>query len=302
MPLQLPTTPPCFRFALTALLLYALASPAVAGETLERIKARGTIVLAHRESSIPFSYLADGKPVGYALEICHRFAEALAREAGVKNLRVEYKMVTPATRFDVIERGEADLECGSTTNTAKRRERVAFTIPHFVASARLMVRSASPYDRIEDLRSKVVASTKGTTNVDSVAQHARLKGVEIRVEQSQDHAEGVDWVRNGKVDAFAMDDVLLFSLRATSLRPEELRIIGKSITIEPYAVAFQRNDEPLKRAVDAEMRRLIASGELHKLYAKWFQNPIPPKGVNLDMRMPYLLSDSLRYPTDFVPN
>lgn len=269
---------------------------------LDRIKAGGKVVLAHREASIPFSYVADGKPIGYSLDLCMRLAEALAREVGVKSPHIEYRQVTSANRFEVIERGEADLECGSTTNTAKRRERVAFTIPHFVASARLIVRSASSYERIEDLHLKSVASTKGTTNVDSVAQYARLKGVELRVEPSQDHAEGVAWVREGKVEAFAMDDVLLFALRATSPRPEELRIIGKSITIEPYAIAFRRNDDRLKRTVDAEMRRLIASGELHRLYAKWFQNPIPPKGVNLDMRMPYLLSDSLKYPTDFVPN
>jgi ABC-type amino acid transport substrate-binding protein len=290
------------KLALTAMACLTAIASFAEDSALDRIKSSGKLVLAHREASVPFSYFADGKPVGYALDICLRIADALARDVGLKNLRIDYKRVTPSTRFEILERGEADLECGSTTNTAKRRERVAFTIAHFVASARLMVRSSSPYERIEDLNHKTVASTKGTTNVDSVAQHARLKGIDLRVEQSQDHAEGVAWVREGKVEAFAMDDVLLFSLRATSPKPEELRIIGKSITIEPYAIAFRRDDERLKRAVDAEMRRLIASGELHKLYAKWFQSPIPPKGVNLDMRMPYLFADSLKYPTDFVPN
>jgi ABC-type amino acid transport substrate-binding protein len=273
-----------------------------ANDTLARIKSTGTVVLAHREASIPFSYVADGKPVGYALDVCSRIADALAREVGLKTVRIDYKMVTSSTRFDVIERGEADLECGSTTNTAKRRERVAFTIPHFVASARLMVKSSSPYERFEDLSQKTIASTKGTTVVDAVAQHARLKGIELRIEQAQDHAEGVAWLRDGKVEAFILDDVLLFGLRATSPKPDDLRITGKPITIEPYAIAFARQDEKLKRAVDVEMRRLITTGELQKLYAKWFQNPIPPKGVNLDMRMPYLLSDSFKYPTDFVPN
>jgi glutamate/aspartate transport system substrate-binding protein len=286
-----------------AAVVHAVAFSALADTSaLARIKSSGRIVLAHREASIPFSYMADGKPVGYALDICRRIAEALARDLGMKHLDIEYKLVTPSTRFEVLESGEADLECGSTTNTAKRRERVAFTIPHFVASARLMVRSDSPYERFEDLHQKTIASTKGTTNVDSVAQYARLKGIDLRVQSSQDHAEGVLWVRERKVEAFAMDDVLLFGLRATSPKPEELRIIGKSITIEPYAIGFHRDDKNLKRAVDTEMRRLIASGELQKLYAAWFQNPIPPKGVNLNMRMPHLMADSLKYPTDFVPN
>jgi ABC-type amino acid transport substrate-binding protein len=291
-----------FGWACSLLVLGCTTSTNAQTSALDRIRASGTVVLAHREASIPFSYLAEGKPVGYALDLCHQVAEALARQAGARSFRIDYKLVTPANRLDVIESGKADLECGSTTNTAKRRERVAFTIPHFVASARLMVLTSSGYERIEDLRGKVVASTTGTTNIDSVAQHARLKGVDVRVEQSRDHAEGVAWVGEGKVDAFAMDDVLLYSLRATASKPEALKIIGKSITIEPYAIAFQRNDEVLKRIVDTEMRRLIATGELHRLYAKWFQNPIPPKGVNLNMRMPYLLADSLHFPSDFVPN
>jgi ABC-type amino acid transport substrate-binding protein len=273
-----------FKLTVVAATWLSTMTAVAADSTLDRIRSSSKLV------------------IGYAIDICLRLADALARETSVKGLRIEYKLVTPSSRFDVLERGEADLECGSTTNNAKRRERVAFTIPHFVASARLMVRSSSGYERFEDLRQKVVASTKGTTNVESVAQHARLKGIELRVEASQDHAEGVVWVREGRVDAFAMDDVLLFGLRATSPKPEELRIIGKPITIEPYAIAFSRTDEKLKRVIDAEMRRLISSGELQKLYAKWFQSPIPPKGVNLDMRMPYLLSDSLKYPTDFVPH
>jgi len=260
------------------------------------------ITIAHREASIPLSYLADGKPVGYSIDICLKLAEAIAKQLALKSWRVDYKLVTSATRFEVLERGEAEVECGSTTNTAARRERVAFTIPHFIASSRLMVRASQPAERIEELDHRRIASTTGTTNIQSLAQEAQLKGLSLEIVPSRDHAEGVAWVLSGQVDAFAMDDVLLYGLRASSANPEALKIIGKPITIEPYAIAFARNNPELKRIADAELRRLIATHELHQLYAKWFTQPIPPKGINLEMRMPHLLVDSLKYPSDFVPN
>ncbi len=280
----------------------AVPSPPPARATLERIQARGSVIIAHREASIPMSYVADGKPVGYSLDVCHKVVEAIGRHLKIKDLKVEYVQVTSATRFDVLEKGQADMECGSTTNTAARRQRVAFTIPHFIASSRIVVQSSKPYERIEDLDGTAVASTTGTTNIDSLAREARLKTISIKVEPSKDHAEGFGWVVSGKVEGFAMDDVLLFGLRANAAKPQDLKVIGKPITIEPYAVAFERNNPAFKAVVDAELRRLIASKELHRMYDKWFTSPIPPKGINLEMRMPHLLADSFKYPTDFVPN
>lgn len=285
-----------------ALLLACSCASAHAQSTLDRIRARGAVVIAHREASIPFSYVVDGRPVGYAIDICRKVIEAIGKQLDRKDLRVEHKLVTPATRFDVLERGEADLECGSTTNTAERRKRVAFTIPHFVASARLMVLASSAFERLEDLDRRTIASTTGTTNINSVAQEAQLKGIVVRMEAAKDHAEAVAWVLSGKVDAFAMDDVLLYGLRANTARPESLKVVGKPITIEPYAIGFQQNDSAFKKLVDGEMRRLITTQELHQIYAKWFLSPIPPHGVNLNMQMPRLFSDSLKYPSDFVPN
>lgn len=270
--------------------------------TLERIQARGSVVIAHREASIPLSYVADGKPVGYSLDVCHKVVEAIGRHLKMRELKVEYVQVTSASRFEVIEKGQADMECGSTTNTAARRQRVAFTIPHFIASSRVVVLSSKPYDRLEDLNGKPVASTTGTTNIDSLAREARLKTIDIRVEPAKDHAEGFGWVLSGKVEGFAMDDVLLFGLRANAPRPQDLKVIGKPITIEPYSIAFERDNLAFKAVVDAELRRLIASREIYRMYDKWFTSPIPPKGINLEMRMPHLLVDSFKYPTDYVPN
>jgi ABC-type amino acid transport substrate-binding protein len=289
-------------FFLSTALWGAASVPVQAQEVLERIRSRGSVAIGHRESSVPFSYVVDGKPVGYSLDVCQSVVEAIARSLQIKSLGITYKQVTPATRFELVERGEIDLECGSTTNNAARRQRVAFTIPHFISAGRLLVLADSNVARLEDLDKRVIASTKGSTNIDSVAKEAMLKSLQVRIEPSKDHAEGVAWVLAGKVDAFAMDDVLLYGLRANSPQPGRLKIVGKSITVEPYAIAFSRNDPALKRVVDAEIRRLIFSYEINALYAKWFESPIPPKGANLAMRMPYLLLDSFKYPSDFVPN
>lgn len=271
------------------------------GTTLQRIQASGVVVIGHRESSLPMSYVADGVPMGYSVDVCQHIAQALGRHLKLRDVRTTYRMVTSSTRFDAIEKGEVDLECGSTTNTAARRQRVAFTIPHFIASSRIVVLSAKPYERIEDLEGKVLAFTTGTTNIDSLAREAANKSVRVRIEPAKDHAEGFGWVVSGKADGFAMDDVLLFGLRASHSRPEDLKVIGKPMTIEPYAVAFERNHAELKAVVDAELRRLIQTRELHRLYDKWFTQPIAPRGINLGMRMPHLLVDSLKYPSDYVP-
>lgn len=277
------------------------ASPPASGTTLQRIQASGVVVIGHRESSLPMSYVANGVPMGYSVDVCHHIVQALARHLKLRELRTTYRMVTSSNRFDAIEKGEVDLECGSTTNTAARRQRAAFTIAHFIASSRIVVLSSKPYERIEDLEGKVLASTSGTTNIDSLAREAANKSVRVRIEPAKDHAEGFGWVVSGKVDGFAMDDVLLFGLRASHSRPEDLKVIGKPMTIEPYAVAFERNNPELKAVVDAELRRLIQTRELHRLYDKWFTQPIAPRGINLGMRMPHLLVDSLKYPSDYVP-
>jgi len=288
--------------AALALALAGTGSAAVEKEKgLERILARGSVVIGHRETSVPLSYVAKGKPVGYAVELCQKLAGAIARHLGKPNMRIDYRSVSSSTRFDAVEKGDIDLECGSTTNTSARRDRVAFTIPHFIASSRLMVPTAKPYELLEDLNHQTIASTAGTTNAKALERAAQLKGLEINVILAKDHSEAVGWVLDGKAAAFAMDDVLLYGLRATSSRPDALKIVGKSMTIEPYAIAFDKDSPVMKKVIDVEMRRLIATHELHRLYTKWFMQPIPPNGINLRMKMPALFVSSLRYPSDFVP-
>jgi glutamate/aspartate transport system substrate-binding protein len=276
--------------------------PARAGEVLDRIAKSGTVVLAHREASIPFSYLdEEGKPIGYSVDICLRLVEAFKSALKRPDLQVRFVQVTSDSRIAVVRDGKADLECGSTTNNAERRKQVAFTVPHFIASARMIVRADSGIVDWTDLRNKTVVTTRGTTNAESIARRSEVRSLHIRLIRAGDHAESFRMVENGKADAFAMDDVLLFGLKASAAHPGAFRVAGEPLTVEPYSIMFSADDRALKSVVDREMARLVEAGELARLYDKWFMRPIPPKNVNLGMPMGRLLRESLRYPSDKVP-
>ena len=287
-------------FAVCLALLCSAA--AVSAQTvLERVAAGGKLVVAHRESSVPFSYMVDGKPVGYAVDLCLRIADAVRKKTGMKDMQVEFLMVTPANRMAMVEQGKADLECGSTTNNAERRQKVGFTIPHFITGARLLVKASSPVDRIEDLTGRKLVSTKGTTPLKAVEQANRERLMGLTIEEAPDHARGVEMVEKGEADAFLMDDVLLFGLAANRPDPKALKVVGRFLTTEPLAIMLPRNDAAFKKVVDDEMRRLVTSREIYDIYDKWFMRPIPPKGTALNMPVSYLLRDFWKYPTDQVP-
>jgi glutamate/aspartate transport system substrate-binding protein len=192
------------------------------------------------------------------------------------------------------------MECGSKTNSAERRKLVDYTIAHFISTSKFLVRTDAGIEKLEDLRSKTVASTKGTTMIKTLQRVDTDSLLKLNIIEAQDHAEAVSMVVNKKADAFAMDDVLLYGLRANSAQPEELKIIGKPMTIEPYAIMLPKGDAAFKKIVDTEMRRIIQSGEIYALYSKWFEQPIPPKNANMRLPMPYLLKDSFKYPSDKV--
>jgi ABC-type amino acid transport substrate-binding protein len=268
---------------------------------LEKIRTNQAITIAHRDSSIPFSYLdADQKPVGYAMDLCLKIVDALKRELKLSTIRVNYLSVTSATRIPSIAQGKAAMECGSTTNTAERRKQVDYTIAHFISSARFLVRSDAGMTKLEDLSGRNVVSTKGSTNIKTLERINGERALNMKVLEAADHAEAFGMVAQKKADAFAMDDVLLFGLRANSAQPEAFTVIGKPMTIEPYAIMLPKGDAAFKKLVDAEMRRIILSGEINAIYRKWFEQPIPPKGINLNLPMPYMLRDSFKYPSDKV--
>ena len=279
----------------------ALACTAVHGGELEKIRASGEIVLAHRDASIPFSYLdANKQPVGYSMDLCLKIVEAVRRELKLPQLAVRYLPVTSASRIPAIAEGKASLECGSTTNNAERRKRVDYTIAHFISAARLLVRTGSGVERLEDLAGKTAVSTRGTTNIKLLQGANDERLLKMKILEAADHAEAFAMVGTGKADAFAMDDVLLFGLRANAPKPQDFQVVGKPMSIEPYAIMLPKGDAAFKKVVDAEMRRIIFSGEIHPIYQRWFTQPIPPRGINLELPMSYMLKESFRFPSDKV--
>jgi len=283
----------------------ASAAPADAEPhpVLDRIRASGKIVLAHRESSVPFSYYdANKKPIGYAMDLCKDLAETVRKHLGLAKLDIAYVPVTTATRIDTIATGKADLECGTTTNNAERRQKVAFTIPHYITGARFAVRADSNISELPQFEHHVLVSTVGATPLKSIdqANKDRLLGIDVRA--VKDNAEAMKMLTDKTADGFAMDDVQLYGLIAESPNPAMFKVVGKFITIEPLAIMLSKDDAAFKKVIDDEMRHLIRSGEAEKIYDRWFLSPIPPRNVSMNLPMNYLLRDSWRYPSDVVAN
>lgn len=289
---------------LRCLPLFALlccAQLARADGVLERVRGGGPLVIAHRESSVPFSYVEGGKPMGYALDLCLRVAEVLRKKTGMKDMPVKLVAVTSANRVETIKSGRADMECGSTTNNAERRREVAFTIPHFITGARLLVPAASNVTRLEDLEGRKLVSTQGSTPLKAVQQTNRERLLRIDILEAPDHEAGVLMVEKGQADAFVMDDVLLYGLMVNRPDPQRLKVVGRFVTTEPLAIMLPKGDPEFKKLVDDEMRRLIHSGEIQALYDKWFMQPIAPTQRALRLPVSHLLRDSWKYPSDQVP-
>lgn len=284
-----------------AALIAAAAAPQVSAAELEKIKAAGRINVAYRESSLPFSYLdANKQPIGYAVDLCRKLAEAVRVQLQLPSLPIDFVPVTSASRIPTIAEGKASLECGSTTNNAERQKLVDFTIPHFVASARLLVKTDSNIKTIDDLAGKSVASTQGTTSLQEITRINSERLLKLQIIPTKDHAEGFAQVVSGKASAFAMDDVLLYGQRAQSEKPALYTVIGKPMTVEPYAIMLPKGDAAFKKVINQEMLRMIRTGELQALYTQWFLRPIAPNGINLELPMPYLLREALRYPSDKI--
>lgn len=283
-------------------LALACAAPADAGPVLERIQSSGRIVLAHRESSVPFSYLLpDGRPVGYAMDLCLKLAEAVRKKLKMNTLNPQFLLVTPANRIQMVVDGKADMECGSTTNNAERREKVAFTVPHYITGARYLVKADSGITELAQFEGRTLVSTKGTTPLTSITQANAERALHIRIVEAPDHAKAMEMLAAGQADGFVMDDVLLYGLVAARPDAAKYRVVGKFLTIEPLAIVLPKNDPELKTIVDDEMKRLIASHEAQALYERWFMKPIPPKNTALNLPMNYLLKDFWKYPSDQVP-
>lgn len=291
------------KLLFVALCMGFAAPPAWAGPVLDHIKQSGKLVIGNRDASVPFSYLDENRrPVGYAIDLCLKIAEAMRSKLGLKHLAIEYVMLTSATRITAVAEGKVDLECESTTNNAERRQKVAFAIPHYITGARYVVRADSPLGGLADFGGKTIASTVGTTPLKALAAANRDRLLGIRIIEVPDHMRGVEMVEKGEVDAFVMDEVLLVGLISSRPKPDQLKVVGKFLTTEALSIMFPKTDPELKRLVDEEMRRLIFSREAMTIHDRWFLQPIPPNGRSLNLRMNYLLKDFWKFPSDWVPN
>lgn len=283
-------------------LLMSGTGVAHADQALDTLRSSGRIVLAHRESSVPFSFLdAKGNPAGYALDICARLVQAVQKSAKLDPLRVDYLLVTSSNRIEAIEQGRAQLECGSTTNNAARREKVAFTIPHYITGARMLVRANSGFKLLDDAGLKKVVSTINTTPLVALQRLKRQRDWKFEILEAPDHQTAASMVEKGEADAFVMDDVLLYGLASGRADAGALKVTGRFITTEPLAVMLPKGSPEFKKMVDDEMRRLIRSGEINQIYDKWFLQPIAPGKAPLNLPVSYLLRDLWKYPTDKMP-
>jgi ABC-type amino acid transport substrate-binding protein len=266
--------------------------------TLERVAATGTLNIGYRESSIPFSYLNGTEPVGFALDLCARIVEAVKARTGRSDLKVAMHPVTSANRIPLLLNRTIDIECGSTTNNTARAQQVAFGINHFYTGTRLLTRKGSGITRIEDLGSRPLVTTAGTTNLQVLRKYLFDRKLETPLVSAKDHADALLYVESGRAAAFGMDDILLYGLAATARNPADWEVVGEALQVEPYAVMLRKDDPEFKALVNGTLTQVIRSGEFEALYRKWFQSPIPPRGINLNVPMSDELREHLKNPSD----
>lgn len=287
------------------LLLFAgwlAATPAFAAElsgTLKKVKESGSITMGIRESSYPLSYLDDKQqPIGYHIDICNKIVEAVKKEIQLPGLKVQHQPVTSQNRIPLVTNGTVDLECGSTTNNEARAKQVAFVDTTFVTNVRMAVKKKSGISSLSQLGGKPVATTSGTTSVQLMRAHEKAKGIDFKEVYGKDHADSFLLMETDRAVAFVMDDNLLAGLIATSKTPQDFAIVGEVLNVEPIAIMIRRDDPAFKKLADDTVKGLMKSGEIDKLYAKWFMSPIPPKNVSMNFPMSEKLKELIKNPSD----
>ena len=278
--------------------LFVGTTNSFAGATLDRIKQTGVVNLGFREDSLPFSYknAEQGDPLGYSIDVCNALIDALKAETG-KSLTVKYVPVTGESRFPYVVDGKIDLECGNSTNTKARREKVAFSMPLYFSSAKLLVREGSGITKFSDLAGKTLAVENGSTGQQiAESRKAAMNTMKVVIAPSSD--AGVVAVETKTADAFMTDDILLYAFKAQS--KEKLEVAGAVMSIEPLAISFSKDDKELATIVDREFTKLTQSGQLRKLYKKWFQSTLPQRSYNLNVVPNQLTSEVLIRPSNYV--
>jgi ABC-type amino acid transport substrate-binding protein len=284
---------------MTAALLTAGLATTAGAQTLKKVADSNKITVSYRESSIPFSYLiGSNKGVGFSVDLTEAIIDDVRKATKKPNLQVAYMPVTSQNRIPLLVNGTYDLECGSTTNNSLRAKDVDFSTNMFYTGTRLLVKKSSGIKNYADLAKKTVASTTGTTNAQVIRKYNAEKNLDMQLILGKDHDDSVLLVESDRAVAFAMDDILLYGLKANSKNPASLEVVGDSLQVEPYACMLRKGDPEFKKLVDGTINRMMKSGEFSKLYTKWFESPIVPKGVNLGLPMSAELKANLKALSD----
>src|SRR5437773_3626355 len=257
---------------------FAVGSASAQEGTLKKIKDGGSITIGHRDASIPFSYYDDKQqPIGYAMDLCLRIADAVKTELKLPKLEIKHQLVTSANRIPLMANGTIDLECGSTTNNLARQEQVWFTITHFVTANRWIARKSANIRSLADLKGKTIVSTAGTTNIKQITEINGAQNLGMNIISANGHPEAFQMVETGRAVAFVMDDILLYSLAAQSRTPGDYAISAEALSVEPYGIMLRKDDAAFKKVVNAAMTNIYKSGQINAIYEKWFLKPVPPK-------------------------
>ncbi|MGM9489152.1 amino acid ABC transporter substrate-binding protein [Ideonella sp. YS5] len=286
-------------FAVAVALAAVGSAHAQASDSLAKIKAAGKVVIGTRDSSAPLAYTTgDGKYTGYHVEICNRIVDALKGELKLPTLATEYTLVTSQNRIPLVVNGTVDLECGSTTNNATRQQQVAFAPTTYVTNVRIAVKANSGITSIAQLNGKKVATTTGTTSVQLLRKHERANGVNFEEVFGKDHADSFLLLDTGRADAFVMDDNILAGNIVNAKNPADFKIVGETLSEEPIAIMYRKDDPHFKKVVDDAVKAMMKSGEIDKIYNKWFMSPIPPRNVTVNMPMTASLKNAIANPND----
>ncbi len=267
--------------------------------TLKKIKDTGSITLGVRESSIPFAYLDDKQvPVGYAVDICKNIVAEIEKQLSIPAIKVSYQPLNASNRIPLVTNGTVDLECASTSNLVERHKVVAFSTTHFISTIKPLVRADSPYKTLTDLNGKPIALVVGMTAIPMLQKFAQENNVSYERIYGKDVAEAFLLFQTGRAQAFVYDDVLLASMASKTGKPEDYRIVDQGLRAEPNALMMRKDDPEFKAVVDGVITQMIRSGDLEKLYTKWFLSPIAPSNINLNFPMSKEFKEVLANPND----
>ena len=285
---------------LTIAILATLAggASAQATDTLAKIKASGVITEGVRESSGLSYTLGDGKYTGFHYDVCAAIINDIQKNLGLSKLETKYQPVTSQNRIPLVQNGTVDLECGSTTNNATRAKDVSFAVTTYVEEVRIATKANSGINGVKDLAGKTIATTTGTTSVQTLRKHKRAENVQFKEVFGKDHSDSFLLLESGRADAFIMDGSILASNIAKSKTPADFKIVGEVLSVEPIAIMMRKDDAAFKKVVDDSIKAQIASGAMAKLYDKWFMQPVPPTNVKIGLPLSAATKDAWANPND----